>query len=293
MTNGAYLTMNKSVGSTYLPNEKEHITLKDIDHLLYEDIPGDIVSKTELTTPYPGISIVNKTKKGEFQKYHIYQTPLEIIIIKFAGRSDFVLQHEDKIFNSITLKTPSNNNQLFVAPSHKFQVNFPEYYVSSNMHNYGKKLIEGYKNDAYYFLEEAVLNDIAYIEEDSFEAKYFHHALYKNYKLTEAKGGFKAGDYKTYESQAVLDSNEHKKLHLKTIVKDGSYYLLGYVGTNEDEKTDFFKSFKFNKTDYSGFEKVVDTSLHFTVNSNAKAPAPNPYSYNYSGSQKPEASNRP
>ena len=40
----------------------------------------------------------NKTKKGEFQKYHIYQTPLEIIIMKFAGRSDFVLQHQDKIF---------------------------------------------------------------------------------------------------------------------------------------------------------------------------------------------------
>ncbi|WP_178991168.1 TraB/GumN family protein [Winogradskyella schleiferi] len=288
MTNGAYLTINRISRFSYLPNEKENITLKDIDHLLYEDIPGDIISKTELTTPYPGISIVNKTKKGEFQKYHIYQTPLEIIIIKFAGRSDFVLQHEDKIFTSITLKTPSNNNQLFVAPSHKFQVNFPEYYVSSNMHNYGKKLIEGYKNDAYYFLEEAVLNDLAYIEEDSFEAKYFHHALYKNYKLTEAKGGFKAGDYKTYESQAVLDSKENKNLHLKTIVKDGSYYLLGYVGTNEDEKTDFFKSFKFNKTDYSGFEKVVDTSLHFTVNSNAKAPAPNPYSYNYSGSQKPK-----
>jgi len=280
MTNGAYLTINRISRFTYLPNEKEHITLKDIDHLLYEDIPGDIIKKEVLTQPYPGISIVNKTKKGEFQKYHIYQTPLEIIIIKFAGRSDFVLQHQDKIFNSITLKRPSNASQLFIAPNKKFQVNFPEYYVSSNMHNYGKKLLEGYKNDAYYFVEEAVLNDISYIEEDSFEAKYFHHALYKNYKLTEASGGFKAGDYKTYESYAVLDSIANKKLYLKTIVKDGSYYLLGYVGKDEADKSAFFKSFKFNKTDYKGFEKVVDTSLHFSVRTNAKAPTPNPYSSN-------------
>lgn len=281
MTNGAYLTVNRISRYLYLPNEKENITLKDIDDLLYEDIPGDIIKKEELTIPYPGISIVNKTKKGEFQKYHIYQTPLEIIIIKFAGRSDFVLKHESKIFNSIVLKSPTETNTLFVSPNKKFQVNFPEYYITSNMQNSGKKLLEGYKNDAYYFIEEAALHDMSYIEEDSFEAKYFHHALYKNYKLKEAKGGFKSGDYKSYESYAVLDSTTNKNLHLKTIVKDGSYYLLGYVGKNEADKTDFFKSFKFNKTDYKNFEKVIDTSLHFTVKTNAKAPLPNPYSYGY------------
>ncbi|MBV7270113.1 TraB/GumN family protein [Winogradskyella luteola] len=279
MTNGAYLTVNRISRFTYLPNEKEHITLKEIDDLLYEDIPGDIIRKEKLTNPYPGLSIVNKTKKGEFQKYHIYQTPLEIIIIKFAGRSDFVLQHEEKIFNSITLKKPSDDNTLFVSPNKKFQVNFPEYYVTSNMYNSGKKLIEGYKNDAYYFVQEAVLHDLNYIEEDSFEAKYFHHALYKTYKLKEEKGGFKAGTYKNYESYAVLDSISGKNLHLKTIVKDGSYYLLGYVGTNKTDKTNFFKSFKFNTTDYTGFKKVVDTSLHFSVQTNAKAPIPNPYGY--------------
>jgi hypothetical protein len=284
MTNGAYLTINRISRFLYLPNEKDNITLKEIDDLLYEDIPGDIIKKEELTSPYPGISIVNKTKKGEFQKYHIYQTPLEIIIVKFAGRSDFVLKHQDKIFNSIQLKNPSDTDQLFVSPHKKFEVTFPEYFVTSNMANNGKKLLEGYKNDAYYFVEEAALHDASYIEEDSFEAKYFHHALYKNYKLVEAKGGFKAGDYKTYESQAVLDSTSNKNIHLKTIVKDGSYYLLGYVGENETDKNGFFKSFKFNQTDYSSFEKVIDTSLHFSVRTNAKPPAPNPYnSYSYNG----------
>jgi uncharacterized protein YbaP (TraB family)/uncharacterized protein YrzB (UPF0473 family) len=283
MTNGAYLTVNRISRFLYLPNQKNNITLKDIDDLLYEDIPGDIIAKEELTNPYPGISIVNKTKKGEFQKYHIYQTPLEIIIMKFAGRSDFVLQHEAKIFNSIALKTLSESNRVFVSPNQKFQVNFPEYFITSNMENSGKKLLEGYKNDAYYFLEEATLHDVSYIEEDSFEAKYFHHALYKNYKLSEAEGGFKAGDYKTYESRAVLDSTSNKNLHLKTIVKDGSYYLLGYVGINETDKTDFFTSFTFNKTNYKHFEKVVDTALHFTVKTNTIAPVPNPHvhgSYN-------------
>jgi len=279
MTNGAYLTVNRISRFMYLPNEKDNMTLQDIDDLLYEDIPGDIVKKETLSNPYPGISIVNKTKKGEFQKYHIYQTPLEIIIIKYAGRSDFVLKHEAKIFDSIILKTPSDSYETFVSPNKKFEVNFPSYYITSNMHNKGKKLLEGYSNDAYYFLEEASLHDLNYIEEDSFEAKYFHHALYKNYKLEEVEGRFKRGTYKTYESRAVLDSTSGKNLHLKTIVKDGSYYLLGYVGKNETDKSDFFSSFKFNTTNYSGFEKVIDTSLHFSVNTNTKSPLPNPYDY--------------
>lgn len=281
MTNGAYLTINRISRFLYLPNEKDNINLSDIDDLLYEDIPGDIIKKELLSSPYPGISIVNKTKKGEFQKYHIYQTPLEIIIIKFAGKSDFVLKHEAQIFNSIDLKTPSDASQILVSPHKKFEVNFPDYHITSNLTNSGKKLIEGYKNDAYYFIEEAPLHDITYIEEDSFEAKYIHHALYKNYKVLEAAGGFKAGDYKTYESYAVLDSTSNKNLHLKTIVKDGSYYLLGYIGSNESDKTAFFKSFKFHTPDYTNFEKVVDTSLHFSVYTNAKAPFPNPYNYDY------------
>ena len=68
MTNGAYLTLNRISRFSYLPNEKENITLKEIDHLLYEDIPGDIIKKETLTQPYPGISIVNKTKKGELDE---------------------------------------------------------------------------------------------------------------------------------------------------------------------------------------------------------------------------------
>lgn len=279
MTNGAYLTINRISRFLYLPNEKDNITLKAIDNLLYEDIPGDIIKKEKLSNPYPGISIVNKTKKGEFQKYHIYQTPLEIIIIKFAGRSDFVLKHQGEIFNSITFKSPSISTTKLVSPHNKFEAKFPEYYVSSNMNNSGKKLIEGYKNDAYYFIEEAAFHDTSYIEEDSFEAKYFHHALYKNYKLTMADGGFKAGDYKTYESYAVLDSMSNKNIHLKTIIKDGSYYLLGYVGSDKTDKINFFNSFKFNKTYYKNFEKVIDTSLYFSVKTNAKAPTPNPYNY--------------
>ncbi len=282
MTNGAYITINRISRYLYLPNENDHITLKEIDRLLYEDIPGDIIERTQLKEPYPGISIVNRTKKGEFQKYHIYETPLEMIIVKFAGKSDFVLKHKDQVFDSIRLKAKTNEIKIFIAPQKKFQVDFPEYYITDNMQNAGKKVIQGFRNGSYYFLQEAPYNDVSYIEEDSFEAKYFHHAFYKMYQLKEEKGGFKRGDYKTYESSAIVDSVAQKRLFLKTIIKDGTYYLLGHVGKNENnEVADFFKSFKTNDIDYTGFEKVTDTALHFNVKTNIKPPMSNLYN-NYS-----------
>ena len=287
MTNGAYLTVSRISRYLYLPNEKDNITLEDIDNLLYEDIPGDIIKKEAIEAPYPGISIVNKTKKGEFQKYHIYETPLEIIILKFAGKSDFVLKHQNRIFDSIKIKPISNSIEAYRSPKKKFEVQFPSYYTSSNIDHPGSKMIEGYNNGDYYFLLESPNNDISYIEEDSFEAKYLHHAFYKIYKLSESKGQFKRGDYKTYESEAIIDSTSNETIFLKTVVKDGSYYLLGYKGANSnDEVRSYFDSFKVNTVDYSGFKKVKDTSLHFSAYTTTKQPTPNYYGYNRNSEKK-------
>ena len=98
MTNGAYLTINRVSRFKEFPSETGTVDLNKIDRLLFEDIPGEIVQKVKVNKPYPGIIIVNKTKKGEFQNYHIYQTPLEIIIFKYAGKTDFVLSYKSKVY---------------------------------------------------------------------------------------------------------------------------------------------------------------------------------------------------
>ncbi|MCK7589600.1 TraB/GumN family protein [Subsaxibacter sp. CAU 1640] len=274
MTNGAYITLTRLNTYDYLP-EKDPMTLDKINDLLYEDIPGDIIKKEALTTPFPGISILNKTKKGDYQKYHIYRTPLEIVIVKFGGIKDYVLVNEQEIFGSIQFKTQKDGFENFSSPYQKYHVDFPVYHISDNFENAGKKVLQGIYKDDYYFLEESPVFDIYYIEEDGFEAKYTHDAFYENLDLEEASGQHIDGTYKAYQSEAVIDSTTTKRLHLKSVIKDESYYLLGYYGSDINKADTFFESFKFKPIVYPDYEKVIDTSLYFSANSQTKSPPNN------------------
>ena len=271
MTNGAYLTITRLNTFEFLPN-KNPITLESIDNLLYEDIPGDIIKKEKLTLPYPGISILNKTKKGDYQKYHIYKTPLEIIIIKFGGVKDYVLLNEKDIFDSLKFKKDVSNFEEFSSPYQKYSVMFPAYHISDNLDNSGKKTLQGVEGNDFYFLEESPVFETDYIEEDAFEAKYIHEKFLDDLDLKLVDGHYTNNRYKSYESSTKIDSTSSKKLFLKSVVKDESYYLLGYYGSNLEKASNYFKSFKIKNVSYSDFEKVTDTSLYFTVNSPTKAP---------------------
>ena len=84
----------------------------------------------------------------------------------------------------------------------------------------------------------------------------------------------------------MLNFTANKTIHLKSIVKDGSYYLLGYVGETANNAETFLNSFKFKTTHYNNFETVVDTALHFSVVTNTKPYISNYNSYD-SENQKP------
>lgn len=280
MTNGAYLTISRFNTFDYLPNDKE-ISLDRLDNFLFEDIPGDIIKKEILSNPYPGISILNKTKKGDYQKYHIYKTPLEVVVIKFAGQKEYVLKNEAPIFKSIKFKTPTNTLTTFTSAYNKYKVNFPEYHTTDNVQNAGQKLIQGKIKDDYYFVKEVAFNDVYYIEEDKFEAKYIVTNFFKDFEIEDSTGEYKNNKYYSYEGVAKKDSTSLENIHLKSIVKDGSYFLLGYIGTNKDLADNFFKSFKFTPINQEGFTKIIDTSLHFSVVTNTKSTPPYDY-YSYS-----------
>ncbi len=280
MTNGAFLAINRISVFEFLPHKKS-ISLEKIDDLLYEDIPGTILEKKEIKAPFPGISILNKTKKGDYQKYHIYKTPLEIIIIKFGGKKDFVQKYESEIFKSIVFKHYSEGFKPFNGPFKKYSFKFPNNYITNNIGNSGKKLIQANLDDEYYFFQESPHQDINYIEEDAFEAKYIHTSFYKNLEIEEANGSFENGDYKSYISTAIIDTLNNKKLWLKSVVKDNSYYLLGYSGKNQEKANTYFNSLKFKTPHYGPLEQVKDTSLYFTTNSPIKPSLPyNLYKYN-------------
>ncbi len=264
LANGSYVMLNRI--NTFSLLKKEHTyTLDDLDKLLFENIPGKIIEKTKFTrNGFEGLDIRNQLKNGDHQRYHIYVTPLEILMFKMGGKGDYVTQYSDTIFNSIQFKKLDKKISKISSGYDDFEVKMPQLYNFTNRYRKGQRLVQAYdsiSND-YYFLRKVTLNDFNFIEEDTFELKQIQKRFYQDLELTPK---YRACSGNSLTSKAILDKEENTSLHLKTTFKRGDYYLMGIVTKEEQHATDFFNSFKLKKPVYKdAFKKVRDTAMLFT-----------------------------
>ena len=128
MSNGTYYIITRvQTYSAFGGNPVEKI-YKEIDSLLYENIPGKIIEKKSIKlNGYNGFDITNKTRRGDLQRYQIFVTPFEVLIFKMSGKESYVDGPEaGKFFGSIEL--PENQNRLvnFEPQSGGFTINLPQ-----------------------------------------------------------------------------------------------------------------------------------------------------------------------
>lgn len=273
LINGSHVVVTRINTFEYL-HGKDKIG-KVFNKLLTETIPGKIISKTPIKKGnYDGLDIVNETKTGDFQRYQLFFTPIEIIIFKMDGKKDFVKKYGNQFFDSITFNK-TNDDYVKVSPTHKgFEVAVPNQNSFVNKSFVGNRVLQAYNNkDEFFFVQEVVLNDNNYIEEDSFEIERIQERFYKWLKLKYKGGSFKENsNHKSFESTTVLDTIKGKNLYLKSVTNAGHYYLLGYVSKEAKRPNRFFDSFTITPITYKqeNFEIQKDTSLYFSVKSVVK-----------------------
>ncbi|WP_233268665.1 TraB/GumN family protein [Cellulophaga sp. L1A9] len=272
LANGSFFTVNRIPTYSFLKEDAVY-SIEDIDKLLFENIPGKIIEKTNISrNGFKGIDIKNLLKNGEHQRYQIFVTPLEIIIFKMGGHGTYVKQFSDTIFNSILFKDLKNTLKIVSSSYDDFEVEMPANYTFTNTRRTGNRFIQGVNSNynTYRFLKKVTLHDYNYIEEDSFELKQIQHRFYQDLKLKPTYKEFKNN---SLESVAVTDSLSDKQLHLMTKIKGEDYYLLGILTPNTEEATAYFNSFKIKAAKYpEPYSMVKDTALFFTTISPVKPP---------------------
>lgn len=270
LANGSYFMLNRIPTFSHLKQDNVY-ALDDIDKLLFENIPGKILEKTEIRrNGFEGLDIKNVLKNGNHQRYQIYKTPLEILVFKMGGEGDYVTTHSDTIFNSLQFKKPNKRFSTISSSFKDFQVEMPSMYSFTNRTRKGDRFAQGYDSisQSYYFLRKTTLNDLNFIEEDTFELKQIQKRFYQDLKLEPRYENIYQN---ALISKAVLDSAGNKYLHLKTTFRGGDYYLLGIVTNKEEAATSYFESFILNDATYHDkFEIVRDTALFFSTVSPVK-----------------------
>lgn len=279
LANGSFVSITRINTHEHLHEDnKDKI---DFDKILIESIPGEIITKEEIEKQgFKGLDIINKTKTGNFQRYQIFFTPIEMLIFKMGGKKEFIKNFGAQFFDSIQFNNIGNNT-VKVSPTHGgFEVEVPKYHTFTNKENYANRLLQSVDKDGnYYFVKEVTLNDVNYIEEDSFELERIQERFYKNLEL-EYDGGKFTDDTKTsFVSKSKFKRKEDTYLHLKTYTNAGHYYLMGSVTKSEQPNLNFFNSFKFKDFVYKkeDFTTQKDTSLYFSVMSTVRPKFKNYY----------------
>ena len=84
MANGSYYMVTRIMTNAWMWGHSMDDVYKTVDSLLYENVPGKIITKTNIVkNGYRGFAITNKTRRGDIQRYNIFVTPFEIIFFNF------------------------------------------------------------------------------------------------------------------------------------------------------------------------------------------------------------------
>jgi len=274
MVNGNFYTIVRLKYFGPLFNITPNQMMQKMDSLLFEYIPGKIISKKEITSNngLKGIDIVNKTRRGDEQHYQIFFSDLEMFLFKLGGKQEYAGSNEAKqFFNSIQFVNQGEQLVEFSPKTKGFSIKVPANF--SYVKNDGasvKGLVENLyawqkESKQFFGLKHAVYNDFSYLEEDTFELNILSKHITSNFNFKENVSreltedlGFPCIKIKAKNKQG---SNFIGKLYIK-----GVHYYLAYLisETPVDEKHEFFTSFKLMDFNLANkVKEITDNDYHF------------------------------
>jgi len=268
MINGSYYMVSRILTNAAIVGHNEAQVERKIDSVLYENIPGKIITKKAITkNGYRGFEIINRTRRGDHQRYNIFVTPFEIIIFKMSGNGDYVKlgTEADQFFNSIQLKELKPEWKKFKPSYGGFEVEVPHEPLVYKADNWQYAAYDATNKTAFEIIRTDIHN-YSFLEEDSFD-------------LNLMEESFAASEFVQRQlSRKPASANHYPALDVKYKFKDSSialvrflingprYYTLIAKGESENKAMQqFIHSFQVKPFVYGEAKKESDTAMHFSV----------------------------
>lgn len=273
MANGSYYSVTRILTNAWMWGQDKQRVSKIVDSLLYENIPGKILTKTPITrNGYSGVDITNRTRRGDLQRYNIFITPFEVIIFKMSGTGDYIQTGEEAktFFTTIQMKEYKNDATPTAwkkySPSFGgFSVNLPHDPYVSNSNNW---IFDAEDNSSHmhYRVVRTDIHNYGFVEEDSFDLGLLDES-FKSSAFIDKQISRKQINYKGYPALDCQYKDKNGNLYsTRFIIQGPHYYSLIALGKNETPAVkNFFNSFEIIPFVYGDAKQVQDTSLHFTA----------------------------
>ncbi|HEV2352999.1 MAG TPA: TraB/GumN family protein, partial [Puia sp.] len=275
MSNGAYYLVGRVNTHSCFVGEKEENILNKIDSLLYENIPGKILRKSEITrSGYKGFEVSSRTRRGDLQRYNILVTPYEIWVFKMSGTNNYAEGPEaDQFFGSIRIRgNPPAGPADFSPSSGGFTVRLPgqprqevDRSSSDEMPRWEYEATDSTTGDSYLIWKKTVQN-YRFLEEDTADLA----LMEESFRLSDWISRRVRRKTGVYRNRACLDAVYQGKdgawIRARFLLHGPDEYVLAAHSRNKDRAFgDFFNSFGFTPYRYNGHRHYVDSFLHLTV----------------------------
>ncbi|HUC79896.1 MAG TPA: TraB/GumN family protein, partial [Flavisolibacter sp.] len=278
MTNGSYYMVTRILTNAAILGHTEAQVERKIDSVLYENIPGKILSrKTIVRNGYRGFDISNRTRRGDHQRYHIFVTPFEILIFKMSGNGTYVTlgTEASQFFNSIQLKelkpeATTANWKKFKPSIGGFEVELPQEPMVFEAKNREYATYDVASKTAFAILRTDVHNH-DFLEEDSFDLNLMEESFASSDFVERqlSRNPAMAGGYPALDvAYRFKDSSVAK---VRFLINGPRYYTLVAKAAQENKgMQQFINSFQVKPFTYGEAKAETDTALFYTV----KTPVP-------------------
>ncbi|MBS1575345.1 MAG: TraB/GumN family protein [Bacteroidetes bacterium] len=269
MANGSYYIVTRLRTNNVMWGHGIDEIYKKIDSVLYENIPGKILNKqTIYRNGYKGFDILNRTRRGDVQRYNIFITPFEIIFFKMSGNDEYVKNGKEAnlFFNSIKLKDYNNTGwKKYSPPFGGFSVQLPhDAFVSND----GSWLFDAEDKSDYsrYRIVRTDIHNYHFAEVDTFDLSLMEES-FKSSEYIDKEINRQQTNWKGYP---VLDcqflGKDGSIFATRFIIQGPHYYSLISHSEKENPKTKlFFDSFEIKPFVYGQPKERKDTALYYSV----------------------------
>lgn len=276
MGNGSYYLVSRVKTNMLFNGYQEQQQLHLIDSLLYENIPGKILWKKEIErNGYKGLDILNRTRKGDVQRYQVYVTPAELLVFKMGGKGGYVYGREaDSFFSSIAMRaqSPVANWSLFYPVAGGFTVRLPDmprsFYAlkgPDNLPVWKYETIDPSTGNIYALFKKSIYS-FDFIEQDTFDLSLveesFCSAAFVDKKISRTLSVYKGRPV----VDVVLKAKDGDYVKARFLLQGPHYYMLALRTRDRSfDATPFFNSFDISPYRYPPATAYVDTNLKFEV----------------------------
>lgn len=271
MANGSYYMVTRIMTNGWMWGHNVDEVYKKVDSLLYENVPGKMISKTAIVrNGYKGFDITNKTRRGDVQRYNIFVTPFEIIFFKMSGTGDYVKNGDEanRFFNSIQLKeykagTDKANWKKYTPAYGGFSIDLPhDPYIGND----GSWIYDAATASAHYRVVRSDVHNYSFIEEDTFDLGLMQESFAAS-EFIDTLISRKQIKYKGYPALDCKFLDNNKSVFLVRFIIQGPHYftLVAHSKKETPEMQNFLNSFAIAPLVYGEAKENRDTSLYFSV----------------------------